>query len=56
MNGRHVVHEKLMQVIVADADEHVRLRFGEFLPHHRDSFFDFRGARRLLRLLEAGAA
>ena len=50
--GRHVVHEKLVQVIIANADEHVRFRFGELLPHHRDSFFDFLGARRLLRLFE----
>ncbi len=49
---RHVVHEKLMQVIVADADQHVGLRLGKLLPHHGDSFFDLGGAGRLLWLFE----
>jgi hypothetical protein len=41
-----------MQMVVADADEHVGLGIGQLLPHHRDTLFHFGGAGRLLRLFE----
>jgi hypothetical protein len=41
-----------MQMVVADANEYVDFGLGKLLAHHGDAFFDFRGARRLLQLLE----
>ena len=41
-----------MEMIVADGNEHVGLRLGEFFPHHSDAFQHFFASRRPLGLLE----